>query len=292
VGIRTIQRDLLTLQSDLGIPIAAKGNDRYGIIEGYILPPVSFSLYEATALFLASRLVMRQMDRSNPYFQTALVKMGRTLPAGAKAHVTESAHMISKKSADPDYIRIFEQITLAWSTQRKLRIWYQSLHSSQVREWLLEPYFVDMTGVGFSMYVIGRARHEDREGIITFKLDRIKEAEVLEENFEIPSDARLDDLVESSWGIMQGDDSQVVLRFSPQVVRRVKESTWHPSQVIEDLPDGGCLMTLSVAGTLEITPWIRGWGPDVEVLEPEALRQQFAQYTRHLWGIYERPKDV
>ncbi|MBT9143313.1 MAG: hypothetical protein DDT29_01713 [Dehalococcoidia bacterium] len=36
-------------------------------------------------------------------------------------------------------------------------------------------------------------------------------------------------------------------------------------QEIQDLPDGGCLLTVKNRSTLEITPWIRGWGPDVEV---------------------------
>ncbi|WP_407079695.1 WYL domain-containing protein [Candidatus Hakubella thermalkaliphila] len=50
------------------------------------------------------------------------------------------------------------------------------------------------------------------------------------------------------------------MKFSPKVTRRVKKSTWHPSQVIEDLPDGGCIFTVRVSSTLEMTPWIRGWG--------------------------------
>lgn len=39
VTIRTIQRDLLTLQSDLSVPLNQDG-DRYSILAGYILPPV------------------------------------------------------------------------------------------------------------------------------------------------------------------------------------------------------------------------------------------------------------
>jgi predicted DNA-binding transcriptional regulator YafY len=52
--MRTIQRDLLDLQTELGVPVTQEG-DRYGILAGYILPPVSFSLEDAMVLFLASR---------------------------------------------------------------------------------------------------------------------------------------------------------------------------------------------------------------------------------------------
>jgi len=288
VCMRTIQRDLLALQTALGVPITQKG-DRYGILQSYILPPVSFSLYEAMALFLASRLVFRQIDENNPHIQTALARLSSVLSPGLSERIEESIKAIEKKPPHPEYIRIFEQVAIAWSTQRKMMIRYQSLQSKEAREWLLCPYFVDMTGVGYSTYVIGHGKHGDREGITTFKLDRIQEAELLDEGFEIPQGLSLGKLLSSSWGVMWGEESEVKLKFSPQVTRRVKESVWHPSQTIDDLPGGGCVLTVHVGSVLEMTPWIRGWGPDVEVLEPESLRNEFKTWTRQLCTIY-RPE--
>ncbi|MBT9166300.1 MAG: hypothetical protein DDT25_00983 [Chloroflexi bacterium] len=45
------------------------------------------------------------------------------------------------------------------------------------------------------------------------------------------------------------------------LTKRLRESV----QEIQDLPDRGCLLTVRIGSTLEIMPWIRGWGPDVEV---------------------------
>ena len=238
------------------------------------------------ALFLASRLVHRQTDESNPHIQTALTKLSGALPLGLSERLTESVRAIARKACNPDYIHIFEQVAIAWSTQRPLRIHYQSLQSHEVREWYLEPYFVDMSGVGYSTYVIGQASREGRNGIITFKLDRIKEAELLEGSFEIPTGLKLEGLLGSSWGVVWGEETEVKLRFSPKVTRRVKESVWHPSQVIEDLANGGCILTMRVGSTLEITPWIRGWGADAEVLEPQALRDELKNQTRQMAKVY------
>ena len=287
VCVRTIQRDLLDLQSELGVPITEKV-DRYGIIDGYVLPPVSFSLYEAMALFLASRLVLRQTDENNPHIQTALDTLSKVLPQSLAERLADSINAIRKKPPKSDFIRIFEQVAIAWSTQRRMRILYQSLKSSEAKKWLLEPYFVEMTGVGYSTYVIGYAKHNDKEGIITFKLDRIKEAELLEESFEIPRGLSLEGLLTSSWGVIWGEETEVKLKFSSKVARRVKESVWHPSQVIENLPDGGCLLTVRVGSTLEMTPWIRGWGPDVEVIEPITLRDEFKKWADQLNKIYNK----
>jgi predicted DNA-binding transcriptional regulator YafY len=41
-----------------------------------------------------------------------------------------------------------------------------------------------------------------------------------------------------------------------------------------------------VYSTLEMTPWIRGWGPDVEVIEPIELRQQFKVWAERLGKMY------
>lgn len=287
VCIRTIQRDLAAIQGDLGVPLT-ENRRRYGILEGYTLPPVSFSLYEAMAVFLASRLVLRQIDESNPHIETALSKLSSVLPPQIGQHLNQSVEAIRRKPANATALRIFEDVAIAWSTQRQLRIQYQSLRSQEAREWYLEPYFVDMTGVGYSTYVIGQARREGRRGITTFKLDRIKEAELLEEGFELPAGLRLEELLGASWGVMWGDEAEVKLKFSPGVMRRVKESVWHPSQVIEDLPDGGCLVTVRVGSTLEMTPWIRGWGPDVEVMAPQALREEFRGWASQLQEMYCR----
>ena len=41
----------------------------------YVLPPVSYSLYEALVLFLAARLIIRQTDDNNPHIKSALIKL-------------------------------------------------------------------------------------------------------------------------------------------------------------------------------------------------------------------------
>ncbi len=285
VCMRTIQRDLLDLQTELGVPITEDG-DRYGILAGYVLPPVSFSLQEAMVLLLASRLVLRQTDEYNPHVQAALGKLLNVVPPGLGQRMQQSLKGFEKKANNPDFLRLFEQVAIAWATQRRLRIQYQSLKSTEEKEWLLDPYFVEMTSVGYSTYVIGYAQREGREGITTFKLDRIKSIELLEDRFEMPEGLNLDGLLGSSWGVMWGEETEVRLRFSPAVTRRVKETVWHQSQVLEDTPDGGCIVTMRVGSTIEMTPWIRGWGPDVEVLAPQELRREFAEYAHRLSEVY------
>jgi predicted DNA-binding transcriptional regulator YafY len=286
VHTRTIQRDLLDLQTELGVPITQDGQ-RYSLLGGFTLPPVFFSLYEAMALFLVSRLALRQIDDNNPHVQQALSKIAGALPSELTEQFEKSVRSFASKKCNAQHIHVFEQVATAWTARRQMRIKYQSLQATEVKEWVLEPYFVEMTGVGYSTYVIGHATREGKEGIITFKLDRIREAELLDKIFEIPAEFNIISLLSSSWGVIWGEETVVKLKFSPSVTRRVKESVWHHSQTIEDLPDGGCILTVT-GSTLEMTPWIRGWGPDVEVLEPKELRAEFRFWAEQLQQIYFR----
>jgi CRISPR-associated endonuclease/helicase Cas3 len=72
----------------------------------------------------------------------------------------------------------------------------------------------------------------------------------------------------------------VRLRFSPAVAPRVRETTWHPSQKIHDLPDGGAEWEAQIAEWREMEPWVRGWGAEVEVLAPDELRRSVIAAVR------------
>lgn len=285
VSVRTIQRDLNALQNDLKVPIT-QDKDSYGIMGDYVLPPVAFSLYEAVALYLAARLACRHIDEYNPHVANALYKMSTILPPYLSEKVKNSADAIRQKRKNPHLIHVFEQLALAWTTHRQVSMQYQSLQSNEIKDWLLEPYLIEMTGVGDSSYVIGHAVREGKEGLITFKLDRIKKIELTGNSFELPPGLDIEKQLASSWGIIWGEGIEVELKFSPAVTRRVKETVWHPSQVITDLPEGGCLLQLRIGSLLEITPWIRGWGPDVEVLKPQELRGWFKEWAGQLYTMY------
>ena len=71
------------------------------------------------------------------------------------------------------------------------------------------------------------------------------------------------------------------------MVRRLKESTWHPSQRIDDLPDGSCLFTVLVGSTLEFKPWVRQWGSAVTVISPEDFRAELIAEVRAMAVAYQ-----
>jgi len=78
----------------------------------------------------------------------------------------------------------------------------------------------------------------------------------------------------------------VVLKFHPRVARRVQETRWHRSEQVEELANGCLLWRAKVAEVQEMLPWIRGWGADVEVLEPKELREALMGEAKALSELY------
>ncbi|MGQ9683682.1 MAG: helix-turn-helix transcriptional regulator [Anaerolineae bacterium] len=287
VDQRTINRDLVDLCSEpFYLPLVQEEGWRWRLMEGstFTLPPIHLTLQEAAALYLAARLLDRASDEPNPYVGRALLALAQALPpeVGRQVQALAMARLGDETST---FARVFSCLTLAWATGRKVRIRHRSLRSEHEREYVVCPYLIEPWGPGNAVYVIGHASHFD--AIRTFKMERIQEAVLLEETFAVPADFDAAQLLADAWGVMYGEGTtEVRLRFTREASRRVRESVWHRSQEIAECADGGCELRLRVAHTLELKPWIRSWGPDCEVLEPEELRREVAEEIKRAARVY------
>lgn len=63
ISVRTVYRDIKALD-EIGIPVSFENGKGYFIVQGYFLPPVSFTSEEANALVLTASLADRFGDRS------------------------------------------------------------------------------------------------------------------------------------------------------------------------------------------------------------------------------------
>ena len=79
-------------------------------------------------------------------------------------------------------------------------------------------------------------------------------------------------MIESAFDIVYGDPIDVKIRFSADQARYIKERKWSKTQKIEDQDDGSIILSMSTSGWWDIKRWILSYGAEVEVLEPEELR--------------------
>jgi proteasome accessory factor B len=283
----SIFRDIRKLEKD-DVPLwVNKG--KYGVDRTRYLPEVRFNLHEATALFLAARLLTRYADSHHPHVARAIEKLAAVMPKDLiQRHMNRAADVVRTRRDLPDLTRILERLTEAWANRKRVRLWEKPKENKPAVERLYEPYFLEPSGVGYSLYVMGYDHL--RKDIRTFKIDRLARVEPTEEPFTVPADFDHYKYLHNAWGVNWGSGSQPVevrLQFPPgRVADRVRESEWHYSQKREDLPDGGCILSVTVGSTLEMKPWIRQWGKDCEVLAPDDLRREIAEEMLEAARLY------
>ena len=112
--------------------------------------------------------------------------------------------------------------------------------------------------------------------------------ELTRDPYDIPADFDPRDLLADAWGIWytEGEPVEVALKFHPRVAHRLQETRWHRSENMEELPDGSILWHAKVAEPKEMLYWIRGWGADVEVVEPHGLREAVRDEAQRLAALY------
>jgi len=294
----TINRNLYDFQKIY--PTIEHDDGRISLDRSAYLVKVAFTLHEATAVHIAARLLATRMDRQNPHAASALRKLGVALEKLApriSAHVKQSADVMDDASQwqDPRYLDVLEALTLAWAELHKVRVWHRSDKAQKVLEYLLCPYFIEPYAVGQTTHLI--ARDESTGKLRTLKIERIERVEVTREHYEIPSDFDPRDLLADAWGVWYttSDPVEVTLKFSRAVASRLEETRWHRSEEETKLEDGSILWKAKVAEPQEMIPWIRGWGADCEVVEPDWLRERLVKEVKRIARVYgveeAKPED-
>ena len=94
ISVRTVYRDIKAL-CEQGIPVSFEQPKGYFIVQGYFLPPVSFSSDEANALLLIESLVNGFSDRSiQLHYANALNKVKAVLGSVQKEKLDSLSHSI------------------------------------------------------------------------------------------------------------------------------------------------------------------------------------------------------
>jgi predicted DNA-binding transcriptional regulator YafY len=250
------------------------------------LRPVELTPEQAVTLYLAARLLVKLHDKRNEQAETALMKLADAIRSDTDVgrEVYQAVEELAQRPAESAYNKAFTTVVRGYIYKRKVWMVYKPLHGRPF-ECEFAPYLLEPSAIGYTVYAIG---HSDPPGALrTRKIERIQEAKLTREHFEVSPDFPGLEILRSAWSIIFGEELvEVKLRFNPRAAERVRETRWHPSEQVEPTEDGGCIWTAQIADLTDITPWIRGWGADVEVLAPPELREKMMGEARRLARLY------
>ncbi|WP_377154434.1 helix-turn-helix transcriptional regulator [Roseateles sp. UC29_93] len=178
ISLRTLYRDIATLQSQ-GARIDGAPGLGYVLREGFVLPPLMFSVDEVEALVLGSRWVAGRSDaRLSIAARDALAKIAAVLPP-AMRHELDNTSLLPGPSDPPDVDRdVLSLMRRAIRHEHKLRIHYRDLKGKD-SERTVWPFALGY----FDRVQVLVAWCELREEIRSFRTDRVTGPELIEERY-------------------------------------------------------------------------------------------------------------
>jgi proteasome accessory factor B len=281
---RTIFRDLKELQT-IGVPYhynAKSGS--YTIDPEFFLPPIDLNLQEALGLLLLVHKASSQIQL--PFKHSALLaalKIENNLPAKIRQYCNKQLQNISTR-VDPQapmsqLDKIFAQLQKAIAKKNKVSMRYHSFFEGQIIDVELSPYHLMYNRRAW--YVLGFS--DLHKSVRTFKLNRILELKTMDKCFVGGESFDPYDFIGRAWSMIpEGRIYNIKLRFLPMVANNVAEVQWHSTQKVTRNGDGSAIIEFRVDGLKEITWWILGYGDQVEVLAPKALRNKVLETAKNM----------
>lgn len=109
----------------------------------------------------------------------------------------------------------------------------------------------------------------------TLALHRLKACALTRRSAAYISDIPLPD--NTAFGVMQGESTEIAVRFAPEAATYVAERQWSEAQSISHHEDGSITLHLQVQSIPECRAWVLSFGETAEVLSPEWLRNDIGK---------------
>jgi len=276
VSERTIRSDIAFLRDRYGAPInfTRQRGYFYSNLE-WRLPSISLSKGELFALTLGARML--EAYAGSAYAQelrSAIARLAERLPEQTWVDLQQVAEerIVFRSGAETRLDPVIWQ-GLEMACQASQQVWmrYYTASRDTVSERVLDPYLLHIYR-GTNPYVIGYCHN--RQEIRWFRVDRIKELEVLEQNFvRDPNFDAKDHLEMIFQHEVGGVPVAVAIWFDARTAPYIRERRWHPSQELQEHEDGSLTLHMVVRGLNDVKRWVLGYGKGAIVREPSELVQ-------------------
>ncbi len=285
----TVKRLIEEMRLYLNAPIVydRKHNGyRYDPSEGemYQLPGLWFNASELQALLAAQQLLEGvQPGLLDSHLQPLKRKIDELLSCQPGSGEPVSRRIRLLRAAARPAGPYFTLIAGALAARRRLQLVYYNRAQDAVSEREVSPQ--RLTHYRDNWYLDTWCHL--RRGLRTFALDAIREAHTLDTPAQELDESDLDDHYAGTYGIFSGRaQHQAILRFTPERARWVSMESWHPRQQSRWLADGSYELSLPYGQPEELVMDLLRFGPDVEVIEPPALRELVLQKLQATLDLY------
>jgi predicted DNA-binding transcriptional regulator YafY len=248
------------------------------------LPGPMVSEEEIISLVIAKRLSVtipdqRRKQQLHDFFKSLSNYLQLDL-AGLEEKI--SLKNVRYARVNPD---VFDGVLQALTRNKKLAITYRSVHTKESLRRVINPLHLVLYMGNWHLL----AFCQTRKGVRDFALSRIRDIEVCAEEIEAPFHSMdIKKEIDGVHGIFfEGRKEPVVLRFNEKVADYVREQVWFPGQILSSESTGHVTLRFFVTDLREVVREVLSFGADVEVVEPETLRDMIKEKIRQLTRLYD-----
>lgn len=290
---RTIYRDMALLEK-VGVHYVTEGKNGYHFISGPVVPHRKLTQEEWMALtvyplvtndFLHNDHPVHYAYRSGFEKLKGLTRDSHTSQLLAMSEVLGDRIRFHDQVRNKDTNHVMPLLFQAMVENRAIEVEYYAIYNDTTAKRVIHPYYV----IPRSGHLYVLAYCTLRKDFRTFRLNRFLSVVIKEETFVMDPDFNVDDYLSKRWAIFADDpeETRFVVRFHQEVARYVDEYTFYAETKIEKQSDGSLLLHATVRSRKEFLRWVRGFGLNVEVLEPFDVRDSLHEEHRQLMTRYQ-----
>lgn len=267
VSKRTIFRDFNALQ-EINVPITWDKYSGYGVMPGFKIPPLMFSSHELATIIVGLNFVKSQIDaRLVEDAKGVEVKIKNVLPDELKDFMTS----LQKKTVVDPYLKFgsekkeggnWYKISSAISQKKRIQFLYTA-KSGEKKIRKVDPYLLVFYQDHWNMIGFSHLRGDFRN----FILDRVREIEILEEDFVEKKEMSIEDLIFR----FDGDQHKVEVLLDKEGYKRFKANL--PTKnfmILEEKPEK-IKVSFEIENLEFINVWLLQFGKQVKILAPQEL---------------------
>jgi predicted DNA-binding transcriptional regulator YafY len=279
VSERTVHRYMAMLD-EMGIPIYSERGPYGGfsLIRGYKLPPMIFTAEEATVLYMGANLVREVWGQTYDDAVTAVTaKLDNVLPDDLRQQVALARQNLVVGGLTARDYRPWEAtlhtLRRCITERRCVRLTYRSPGALEESCRVLEPYA--LTFQWGLWYTVGFCHLRDEMRM--FRVDRIQEANELEQAFTLPKDFSVREyLARVLWFEPK---YRVTVHIEASMATKVRDLHGHWMDLTEQ-PDGSLVARFGVTNLDWPTGWVLSCGSAAEAIEPPELITRVVEAAR------------
>ncbi len=183
----------------------------------------------------------------------------------------------------------------AMKENRVLNITYKGYWMNEERNFDVEPFCLKLFRQRWYMVARGTCAPYQEKGPRTYSLDRIARLRKTDGTFEMPKDWSAEEFFQGCFGIITGDGTKrerVKLKVDASQANYIRDLKLHETQEEVERNEEYSIFTYDLRLTYDFQQELLWHGDNMEVLEPEWLREEMAAKTKRMWEKYSARRDT